>query len=386
MGELGSNNDRYSFNSSQRISNEISPIAIRTTRHTVTHVTQISPVHCPRKGLDFILSHLQEPIWPRTVSTKATGGRQIIVNSKDEALAYFKAANYFDCRISAYPFWRPSTLSDFVGIRNTIPPSFVMIDLDLSNFNDKVNTIKTTLRKTLQRINQLLSSAPTVIWSGNGYHVYIPINAAVLEGIKEFIDIDQVSTKFLRFAEWYLSSGKSDPAHNSTVSLNNCMLRIPGTYNSKNNAQVSTVRRWDNNRPRITLLLGSFCAYLKDQQLREQSFLQQNAATMISSTTENIPWIERLLQTAVSNGRKYSIWRILVPYLVNRQHRSVEQSTCTIMNWLNRCAQLARLDFNPSSRINYATRHVGKHGPVHPDTIGKEHDTLYELLKSNGVL
>ena len=214
-------------------------------------------------------------MWPRTISTKATGGRQVIVNSREEALAYFKATNYFDCRISAYPYWRPSTLSDFVGIKNTIPPNLIMIDLDLSNFNGESNTIKVYIAQNLQRINHLLSLRPTVIWSGNGYHVYIPINAVVLEDIKEFANIEQVSTKFLRFAEWYLSSGKSDPAHNSTVSLNNCMLRVPGTYNSKNNAQVKIIKKWDNNRPRITLLLGSFCAYLKDQKLKEQRFLNK---------------------------------------------------------------------------------------------------------------
>lgn len=143
-----------------------------------------------------------------------------------------------------------------------------MIDLDLANFNGELNTINNTLRKTLKRINHLLSLTPTVIWSGNGYHIYVPINAIVLEDIKEFTNTEQVSTKFLRFAEQYLSFGKSDLAHNSTVSLNNCMLRIPGSYNSKNNAMVKIIKKWDNNRPSITsLLLGSFCAYLKSQKL-----------------------------------------------------------------------------------------------------------------------
>lgn len=164
------------------------------------------------------------------------------------------------------------------------------------------------------------------------------------------------------------------------------MLRVPGTYNSKNNAVVKIIRKWDNDRPEITLLLGSFCAYLKDQKLKEQRVLQQNASRMASSVAENIPWIDRLLQTAVPNGRKCCIWRILVPYLVNRKHLSTEQSTSMIMNWLNECAQIARLDFNPSIRIVYAIKHVGKYGPVHPGTIEKEHYTLYELLKVQGLL
>jgi hypothetical protein len=371
------------------IANNISSTSTMNPCHTVTHV--IHDIHVSsgcfsNEGLDFIISHLQEPMWPRTISTKATYGRQVTVNSREEALAYFKAANHLDCRINAYPYWRPSTLSDFIGVKNTIPPSLLMIDLDLSDFNGEANIIKAALRKILRRISQLLSSIPTVIWSGNGYHIYVPIRAVVLEDIKEFTNIGQISTKFLRFAEWYLSSGKSDHAHNSTVSLNNCMLRIPGTYNSKNNTMVEIIQEWDNNRPRITLLLGSFCAYHKDQQLKEKRFLQQNAAESTSFTTESIPWIERLSQTAIPNGRKYCIWRILVPYLVNRKRLSAEQSTIMILDWLHRCSQLARLDFNPHYRINYAIRHVGKHGPVYAAAIEKEHDTLHDLLKVNGVL
>jgi hypothetical protein len=386
--EGSSNNIEHltSTNLTQAILNKISSTVSKNTCHTVTPVTQISPVHLSEVSLDFILSHLSDPIWPRTISTKASGGRQVIVNSREEVFAYFKAANYFDCRISAYPYWWSSTLSNFIGIRNTIPPNFIMIDLDLSNSNGETSTTNRVLRKILQRITYLLNITPTVIWSGNGYHIYIPISAVVLEDIKEFANIEQVSTKFLRFAEWYLSSGKSDPAHNSSVSLNNCMLRAPGTYNSKNNAQVSIIKRWDNNRPGMTLLLGSFCAHLKDQKLKQQRFVQEVTTTTTSSVVGNIPWIDRLLQTPISNGRKYSIWRILVPYLVNRKSLSVKQSTGLITDWLNRCAQLARLNFNSNSRIDYALRHVGKYGPVHPEMLRKEHDTLYELLKTQGVL
>ncbi|MGC1134465.1 MAG: hypothetical protein WA941_16675 [Nitrososphaeraceae archaeon] len=385
----GNSNCSTDTNSSQTIEDKIYAAGIGNTCHTVTHVTQTIPVHFSKEDLDFILLHMSEPKWPRTVSTKATDGRQVVVNSKEEAFAYFKAANYLDCRISAYPFWRPSTLSDFVGIKNAIPPNFIMIDLDLSNFNDEVNAATTTnrvLRKTLKRINHLLCVTPTIIWSGNGYHIYIPISAVILEDIKEFVNIEQASTKFMRFAEWYLSLGKSDPAHNSTVSLNNCMLRVPGTYNSKNNTMVKIIIKWDNRRPKITLLLGSFCAYLKDKRLKEQRLLQQNAVTTTLSVAKNILWIDRLLQIAISNGRKYCIWRILVPYLVNRKCMSAEQSTIIITDWLNRCARLAKLNFNSNSRIDYAIRHVGKYGPVHQEMVRKEHNTLYEMLKVQGVL
>jgi hypothetical protein len=80
-----------STTSDRVLSEKISAATTRNTGHTVTHVTQISPVHCSNEGLDFILSHLSDPIWPRTVSAKVTDGRQTVVNSRDEAIAYFKA-------------------------------------------------------------------------------------------------------------------------------------------------------------------------------------------------------------------------------------------------------------------------------------------------------
>ena len=123
-------------------------------------------------------------------------------------------------------------MSDFAEIKNAIAPNFVMIDLDICNFDYDEGKILPVLQQTLRMIKEILAGyRPTVIWSGNGYHIYIPIEAPVLEDIKEFAYIDQISIKFIRFAEWYLSNGKSDHAHNSTVSLNNCMLRILGSIN-----------------------------------------------------------------------------------------------------------------------------------------------------------
>jgi hypothetical protein len=50
----------------------------------------------PEEGLDFILSHFQEPIFPRTISTHTTGGKQVLVYSKAEALARFRQSNFLN--------------------------------------------------------------------------------------------------------------------------------------------------------------------------------------------------------------------------------------------------------------------------------------------------
>src|SRR5215216_6492791 len=118
-------------------------------------------------GLDFILSHFQKLIWPRTISTYATQGRQIEVFNKEKALARFKQANFLDCRISAYPLY-----TNYKGI-NRQAPNFIFIDLDRSTFKTE-RVHKFALNTTLNNIKEKLGGSPTVLWSGNGYHIYQP--------------------------------------------------------------------------------------------------------------------------------------------------------------------------------------------------------------------
>src|SRR5687768_9237998 len=116
-------------------------------------------------GLDFILSHFEEPIWPRTISTYATQGRQTEVFNKEEALAKFSQANWLDCRISAFPSY-----TNYKGL-NRQAPNFIFIDLDKSNFKTERSQIL-ALNTTLKNIRERLDGNPAVIWSGNGYHIY----------------------------------------------------------------------------------------------------------------------------------------------------------------------------------------------------------------------
>src|SRR5919108_1529490 len=86
-----------------------------------------NPTVTIEEGLDFILSHFQEPIWPRTIFTK-TLGKQIIVDSKTEALARFKQSIFLDCRINAFSYY-----TEYQGI-NRQPPNFIFIDIDTNQF------------------------------------------------------------------------------------------------------------------------------------------------------------------------------------------------------------------------------------------------------------
>jgi hypothetical protein len=216
-------------------------------------------------GLGYILSHFLPTIWPRTISTHTTAGRQILVYSKEEALARFKQACLLDCKISAYPHF-----VEWKGL-NRQAPEIIFIDLDLTRFKSEL-VLDRALKRTLKNIKDKLDNAyPTVIWSGHGYHVYLPVEAFVLEEESEFAKFEQPSRRFIQFAEQYLSNKKSDPCHSFTISLKNCMLRVPSSYNSKLQPveEVKVIQRWDGNRPSIKSLLFDFYIYLQDLKLKK---------------------------------------------------------------------------------------------------------------------
>ena len=95
----------------------------------------------------------------------------------------------------------------------------------------------------------------TVIWSGNGYHVYLPIRAFILESEGIFAEFKDPSKKFLRFSEKMLANNKADPCHSNSLSFKNCMLRVPGSHNwecvNRNNnssgplTEVKIVQKWN---------------------------------------------------------------------------------------------------------------------------------------------
>ena len=267
---------------------------------------------------------------------------------KQQALAYFKASNYEDCRIPAYPYWRPSIASDYASIINPIAPSIIMIDLDICNYNKDIMLLNQALDDTLKRIKYRLDAIPTVLWSGNGYHIYICIDAFILEDIVDFNIVEHPSTKFLRFAEHYLSDGRSDPSHNHTVSLNNLMMRIPGSVNSKNNEQVQIIRRWDGKRPDMKSLIGSFYAYAMEESIKEKP---KHCHHLRISNGNQIDWIEDLLQKPLTDHRKFLVWMVFPQYLMNVRGLTYDESNSIISKWLSQCNRIKSLDIAVKQKL-----------------------------------
>jgi hypothetical protein len=71
--------------------------------------------------------------------------------------------------------------------------------LDSSTFKTE-RAHRLALTTTLKTIKEKLGSRPTVLWTGNGYHMYQPVDAFVLEQEEIFSKFGQPSMKFLKFA------------------------------------------------------------------------------------------------------------------------------------------------------------------------------------------
>jgi hypothetical protein len=332
------------------------------------------------ENLDFALSYFEEPVFPRTISTLATQGRQIIVYNKDEVISAYIRSDYVDCRINAYPVH-----TEYKGI-NRQAPNFIFIDLDKSGFKTE-RSHKLGLDNTLRSIKETIGGYPTVIWSGNGYHVYQPIEAFPLEQKDTFSDFDKPSKTFLRFAEKYLSGDKSDTSHNP--SFKSCMIRIPGSHNSKcvqegKDSEVKMIQRWNGHRPKINLLLGSFYAYLVDQQLEENR--QQKEISRYQNnnkaSSNNILWIEKLLQTPIDDYRKNAVSLIIAPYLINIKKLSYGDALNIINNWLTKCGELRRLEYGSGYRVKYALESSTKNGykPLKFESLKLKNKILYDIL------
>jgi hypothetical protein len=281
----------------------------------------------------------------------------------------FKQANFLDCRINAYPDY-----TEFQGI-NRQAPNFIFIDLDLSSFKC-IEELNIFLEKVLKKISRVLGAKPTVLWSGNGYHIYLPAEAFPLEQEVLFSKFDRPSKTFLKFAESYLTNYKSDPSHNP--SLKSCMIRIPGSFNSKcvarNNyitdpsTEVKIIQRWNSVRPKFNALLYEFNIWLTDREVKRikenitklERVADHKEAVWNIDRNNSTPWIETLLQTGLLDHRKYCIWKILSPYLLNVRKLSFEESHSILKQWLNRCNKLRRLDFNVNVEIKDGLKSANK--------------------------
>jgi Primase X len=342
-------------------------------------------------GLDFTLNHFQEPQFPQKIMTKQLG-YQVEIFNKEEALEYFKSSNYEDCRVNAYP-----SFTEYHGINRT-PISFLMVDLDLKDFSDskKKELLDRALNKTLQNIKDTTGGNPTVLWTGNGYHVYQPVSGYILEEYETFYKFTKYFDKdltslFIQFAEEHFTDYAVDRLHNPTVK--SCLIRIPGSLNSKcvnkgEDAEVKIIQKWDGIRPPIQPMLTPFKTWLTQKRIDELKKTEkkntkfQMTVSKNQERTNTIKWIEKgILEHPLSDHRKYIIWRILSPYLLNVKKLPKEEAYSVMKEWLDKCDKLDRLNFNPKIKIKDGLRGASKgYFPISMEKLKEENRQLYDLV------
>jgi hypothetical protein len=137
------------------------------------------------------------------------------------------------------------------------------------------------------------------VQSGNGYHSYLPISldgaSWCLAHTNVFCEFSREhDRKFIQWADQFLSDGKVDPCHSKGLSFRNCMVRIPGSYNSKNGSQVRIIQRWDGQGPCINWMLRDFRRYLIQNKIKPE----KKRVTVIYSTN----W-DKTMSTAAGQNR-----------------------------------------------------------------------------------
>lgn len=360
-----------------------------------------------RNNIDFILSHFagQHELFPRAILTGKQRSWEIISfesdeqKNKDTIFESFRRSGFTDCRINAFPSNTQHRI-DF-DVKNKTAPTFIMIDLDSKDFENEQRLILQK-NKIIKKLSKIFNKKtfPTVLHTGNGYHVYQPIEpigGKVFETFLEFynfipyLDVKDLTTEFMRFAEKHISEGKADQGH--TPSINNCMVRVPGTFNSKNGKQVTIEQKWDGIRPLVKDITRDFQSYLiqkRNDKIKERKKLESKKGYLpfSHSARPQIEWIERLLETPIEDYRKISVNLIIVPYLLVVKNLDEASIYSITKNWIQSCSRLRTVNSDIYNQIKYTIQSTKrkKIPPMKIDTIKTNRSDLYALLKGRKVL
>jgi Primase X len=384
----------------------------------------IDDVH---NGLDFILKHelwnttVNGHMFPRTVATGATQRRQYVVDSKYTALVYYKASLFEDCYINAYP--------DYDGLRrmgviteNSIEkyrynhkpiPHHVVIDLDRDTFTTD-EQLQTALTDTLTNIKTLVygdfGRCPTVVHTGNGYHIHVLLNNwyDALDDMHDFknfkeLGSETLANKFMRFVERRLSNGSADQHHN--LSIKSCMFRVPGTINTKAKAAgrdpiVKIIQSWalENTDGFGTggarqALLDEFQGLLiqevidsRVEKLQRRRLGAKFFGTEGSNSSSSMPWwVDKLLQTGVDDGRKNLLYWLLAPYLITIRGLDYDKAYHILEGWLEKCDEVRSLDpgwdfFRYRIRYCLDTAEDQERKPIRFETFKEYYPDVYKKL------
>jgi hypothetical protein len=174
------------------------------------------------------------------------------------------------------------------------------------------------------------------------------------------------------------------------------MVRVPGSFNSKlvqlnekgeivlipESAEVKIVQKCNGVRPSIKPLLAEFYISLADSKIKE--IHKNRKPRRHSENNSKIRWIETLLQIPLADHRKYALWRIVAPYLININKLTYDDAYNLAKNWLNTCDKIRPLDFNANVKIKYTLRAATRVGylPIGLSHLKSDNGELYTHISN----
>jgi hypothetical protein len=350
------------------------------------------------EGIETLLALFEgagQPLFPRKIMTAKYSG-QFTAYSKEQMIKVFEEADFVDCRINAYPKLPSGTLQ---------PPNIILVDIDIDwSLKSGYRLVKQKLNKTLRNIEEYCSlDNPLVLWTGNGYHVYIVLHMSEpLEYIQEYVTIGSVkdiSREFMLFSKTLLSDNKADRKDNP--SFESCLLRVPYSLNSKcfckgmdvAAAQVKIIQNWNGHAAamnEIPLLLSGYYTHLISK--KKNAAVYKTGSIKIGNNNNNnnnlIHWIEALLQNGIVDHRKYVVSLILIPYFVNiKGLLDTDTIGKLIKGWLSKCNKLRPLDSvcDFDSKIRYYIERCKTNKNLKPisfDKLQESNPDLYRTIRS----
>jgi hypothetical protein len=161
---------------------------------------------------------------------------------------------------------------------------------------------------------------------------------------------------------------------------------------SKEESKVKVLQKWNGKRTYVESLVHEFRIWLAQQEInlrtdnkrkspiRKQRSQYSTNRRNQSGTISKIEWIEKLLQTPIEDDRKYCLWRIIGPYLLNVKNLSELQASKMMGDWLDKCNKVRRLDFEPRLKIYSIIKGNKGYKPISYSKLKEENKDLSKLL------
>ena len=240
-------------------------------------------------GVSLILKHFDgnQQLFPRYLLLGPECRRLIVYNARQIIDACLEVG-LIDCRIMAYPIC-PDSLKE-------IAPCEILIDIDYDKSKPRDVAKRQAMHiknKTVKKIRELLQAPayynPTILETGNGYHIYIVLATRPLEYSRilktTVCSNNNPSQEFLKWIAKKCSCGKSDS--NNTPTFRSCYWRLPYTFNSKNGAEVKVISEFTSALQIPDALLVDFRMYLEDKDTRLKLAQGQRQKITVGSTNNN---------------------------------------------------------------------------------------------------